>query len=132
MYFEHEWWHTSRVAFGECARHDTASKVCEDAGLCIIEWLWLWLYTRPTQVPDLATSSVAPAPCSTRARPCLDGWWGEPFLVQRDAHFAVLGCAPVARARPSGHTCAMGLPFGFSPLTQRLVCASEPHRLGFI
>ena len=38
--------------------------------------------------PHLATSSVAPAPCSARARPCLDVWWSEPFLVQRDAHFA--------------------------------------------
>ena len=26
---------------------------------------------------------VAPAPCFARARPCLDVWWGEPFLVQR-------------------------------------------------
>ena len=33
-------------------------------------------------VPYLATSSVAPAPCSARARPCLDVWWGEPFLVR--------------------------------------------------
>ena len=32
--------------------------------------------------PLLATSSVAPAPCSARARPCLDVWWGEPSLVQ--------------------------------------------------
>ena len=29
-----------------------------------------------------ATSSVAPAPCSACARPCLDVWWGEPFLAQ--------------------------------------------------
>ena len=29
----------------------------------------------------LATSSVAPAPCSARARPCLDVWWGEPSLT---------------------------------------------------
>ena len=33
--------------------------------------------------PHLATSSVAPAPCSARARPCLDVWRGEPLLVQR-------------------------------------------------
>ena len=39
--------------------------------------------TRPTPVPYLATSSVAPAPCLARARPCLDVWRGEPSLVQR-------------------------------------------------
>ena len=39
--------------------------------------------SRPyTRSPTLATSSVAPAPCSARARPCLDVWWGEPSLVQ--------------------------------------------------
>ena len=30
------------------------------------------------------TSGVAPAPCSAGALPCLDVWWGEAFLVQRD------------------------------------------------
>ena len=51
-------------------------------------WLWLWLKTRSTPVPYLTTSSVAPAPCSARARPCLDVWRGEPLLVQRIARFA--------------------------------------------
>ena len=55
----------------------------------------------PTPVPDLATSSVAPAPCFARARPCLDVWWGEPFLVQRDAHFAVTRCGPRASVWPT-------------------------------
>ena len=45
-------------------------------------------YTGPRPRYDLATYSVAPAPCSARARPYLDVWWGEPFLVQRDTHFA--------------------------------------------
>ena len=45
--------------------------------------VWLWFKTRPTPVPYLATSSVAPAPCFAHAQPCLDVWWGEPFLVQR-------------------------------------------------
>ena len=43
-------------------------------------WLWLWLYTRPTPVPDLATSSVAPAPCAPLAlgRASMFGlWWGR-------------------------------------------------------
>ena len=37
-------------------------------------------YTGPWS-PTSLTSSVAPAPCSARARPCLDVWWGEPSLV---------------------------------------------------
>ena len=66
-------------------------------------WLWagLWLQTRPTPVLDLTTSSVAPAPCSARARPCLDIWWGEPFL-NRPARCPLRWTAR-ASGRPMGH-----------------------------
>ena len=59
-----------------------------------------------TLVPDLATSSVAPAPCFARARPCLDVWWGEPFLVP-STHFRLVARTP-AWSRPHGSVAARG------------------------
>ena len=55
-------------------------------------------------VPYLTTSSVAPAPCSALARPCLDVWRGEPLLVQRIARFAGphAALAPIGAARRTG------------------------------
>ena len=47
----------------------------------------------------LTTSGVAPAPCSARARPCLDVWWGEPFLVQHPLRWPARPGEGAARGR---------------------------------
>ena len=48
------------------------------------------------------SSSVAPAPCFARARPCLDVWWGEPSLVQLPAP-ALLALAPSVPMEGAAH-----------------------------
>ena len=56
-----------------------------------------------TPVPYLATSSVAPAPCSARTRPCLDVSGINSGAVGAGAVTLLLACAPLAPMGGTAH-----------------------------
>ena len=93
-----------RLSCGDAAAPQTVEGHTRPTSLTVMVMVMVLNSAYCTPVPYLATSGVAPAPCSARARPCLDVWWGERFLVQpltdrQSAHFVA---RPVRASRARG------------------------------